>query len=212
MAIIKKRVSARVERIDHRRSATVRKHDQWLELPGSTAWTHEVIDSKLIPSFAWSHQSDVPKLRFHLAVEGREYELSQEQPVLVAGYGEYQADIHLWLYRDEIYETKDFNLTPEDVKALINEIANRRRLALAKAHALQAMTDQLDKPTKRTKIPQDVKVAVWQRDGGECVECGGRQDLEFDHIIPFSMGGSSTVRNLQLLCEPCNRRKGASLG
>jgi 5-methylcytosine-specific restriction endonuclease McrA len=32
-------------------------------------------------------------------------------------------------------------------------------------------------------IPEDVKVFVWQRDGGRCVECGSREDLEYDHMI-----------------------------
>lgn len=60
-------------------------------------------------------------------------------------------------------------------------------------------------------IPQHVKAAVWQRDQGRCCECGANSYLEFDHIIPFSLGGASTVDNLQLLCLRCNRAKGARL-
>jgi len=63
----------------------------------------------------------------------------------------------------------------------------------------------------RRPIPKDVKMFVWQRDKGQCVECGSNENLEFDHIIPVSKGGSNTERNLQLLCEPCNRQKGASI-
>jgi hypothetical protein len=61
-------------------------------------------------------------------------------------------------------------------------------------------------------IPGDVKNAVWRRDGGRCATCGSAEHLEFDHIVPHSRGGSSTYRNVQLLCERCNRRKGATLG
>jgi len=59
----------------------------------------------------------------------------------------------------------------------------------------------------RTPIPSSVKREVWRRDEGRCVECGRNGKLEFDHIIPLSEGGSDTVRNLQLLCEKCNRSK-----
>ncbi|MGH8418154.1 MAG: HNH endonuclease [Pseudomonas sp.] len=61
---------------------------------------------------------------------------------------------------------------------------------------------------RREAIPRAVQREVWQRDTGMCVECGTRQLLCFDHIVPFSLGGSNTVRNLQLLCEPCNLSKG----
>ncbi len=56
-------------------------------------------------------------------------------------------------------------------------------------------------------IPSDVKREVWRRDNGKCVRCGSNKNLEYDHIIPFSKGGSNTVRNIQLLCEFCNRSK-----
>ena len=66
---------------------------------------------------------------------------------------------------------------------------------------------------KRTRtISQDVKDRVWNRDGGKCVQCGSNENLEFDHIIPFSKGGANTYRNIQLLCQPCNRSKSDSIG
>ena len=61
-------------------------------------------------------------------------------------------------------------------------------------------------------IPQDVKVAVAARDQGRCVQCGSREDLHYDHKIPWSRGGANTVNNIQLLCGRCNRRKGAREG
>ncbi|MEJ2296833.1 MAG: HNH endonuclease [Candidatus Lokiarchaeota archaeon] len=56
-------------------------------------------------------------------------------------------------------------------------------------------------------IPSSVRREVWKRDNGVCVKCGNKNDLEFDHIIPFSKGGSNTAKNIQLLCSRCNREK-----
>ena len=61
-------------------------------------------------------------------------------------------------------------------------------------------------------IPKSVKDSVWRRDGGKCTTCGSQELLEFDHIIPFSLGGSNTYRNVQLLCQTCNRKKAARIG
>ena len=63
----------------------------------------------------------------------------------------------------------------------------------------------------RPSIPRDVKRAVWARDGGRCVQCGSTQNLEFDHIIPYSKGGADSVNNLQILCRACNRSKGSQI-
>ncbi|MDD1652672.1 MAG: HNH endonuclease [Methanomicrobiales archaeon] len=60
----------------------------------------------------------------------------------------------------------------------------------------------------RRVIPTAVKLEVWQRDGGKCARCGRTEDLHFDHIIPWSKGGSSsTADNIQLLCGRHNLEK-----
>lgn len=61
--------------------------------------------------------------------------------------------------------------------------------------------------TKTRTIPQNVKSSVWLRDEGKCIECNAQEYLEFDHIIPFSKGGSNSINNIQLLCRKCNLSK-----
>jgi hypothetical protein len=127
------------------------------------------------------------------------------------GYRRIAPPPYFWAHGARVYST-NHELEPTDVLALLLEDENKLRLRLEKAHALMAMREQLDSKAKRQPIPQQVKVAVWQRDRGRCVECDSQQNLEYDHIIPLAMGGSNSERNLQLLCEICNRRKGPTLG
>lgn len=56
-------------------------------------------------------------------------------------------------------------------------------------------------------IPSAVKQAVWRRDRGQCVLCGSTENLHFDHDLPFSRGGSSTVENVRILCATHNLQK-----
>jgi 5-methylcytosine-specific restriction endonuclease McrA len=63
----------------------------------------------------------------------------------------------------------------------------------------------------RQFISEDVRQVVWQRDKGTCRGCGANNDLQFDHVIPVSMGGANIPDNLQILCGACDRQKGASL-
>jgi len=62
---------------------------------------------------------------------------------------------------------------------------------------------------KQTRIiPTHIKVEVWKRDRGCCVICGLKENLHFDHDIPYSKGGSSiTAKNVRLLCAKHNLSK-----
>jgi len=61
---------------------------------------------------------------------------------------------------------------------------------------------------RRRVVPTRIKLEVWQRDGGKCAMCGATDELHFDHILPFSKGGTSlTAANVQLLCARHNLSK-----
>jgi len=64
-------------------------------------------------------------------------------------------------------------------------------------------------PTEHDRvIPTQIKLEVWKRDKGCCVKCGSSKNLHFDHIIPYSLGGSSkAAENIQLLCAKHNLEK-----
>lgn len=53
-------------------------------------------------------------------------------------------------------------------------------------------------------ISGKVKAFVFERDKGKCVYCGSTENLEFDHIIPATKGGSNSENNIQLVCMKCN--------
>lgn len=114
-----------------------------------------------------------------------------------------------WQFRDAFYWEQE-GLAQVEVKALALEQERRKERQLQ--NALSRMNlGASSPPSRREIIPEDVRLFVWRRDDGKCVHCGSQRNLEFDHIIPVIMGGSSTARNLQLLCESCNRAKGPGL-
>jgi hypothetical protein len=62
-----------------------------------------------------------------------------------------------------------------------------------------------------SSIPFQTKLRVARRDNYTCQECGKllrEHELEFDHTIPHSLGGTSDEHNIRLTCLKCNRKKG----
>jgi hypothetical protein len=86
-------------------------------------------------------------------------------------------------------------------------------VAVASVASDELPEDEQATETKRSRIiPTHVKLEVWKRDGGRCVECGATDELHFDHIVPFSRGGTSLkAENIQLLCARHNLEKSAKI-
>lgn len=78
-------------------------------------------------------------------------------------------------------------------------------------YRIEEWDDMVVVKRRRLAIPAWKRCAVYERDGGACLECGTTVDLTLDHIHPFSKGGSDEMDNLRTLCRPCNSRKGAKV-
>ena len=128
----------------------------------------------------------------------------KEDPAAVLRNGEKT----LWYFHDNFYWDDD-GLDRDDVKALVLQRERRSQQKLQTAHSLMR-AEENGRPT-RVPIPTEIRRIVFERDGGRCVECDSNFDLQYDHVLPVSLGGATTVENLQLLCADCNRRKSNSL-
>ena len=129
--------------------------------------------------------------------------LQRHQPV-----ASIQVEGRQWWWFGDCFYWEDDGLTAHDVMALVVERERRKQRKLDRAHAV--LQQEANGLPRRAPIPRDVRLAVWERDGGRCVDCGSDFELQYDHVIPFSVGGATTVANLQLLCAGCNRDKGVS--
>ncbi len=151
------------------------------------------------------------KIILDLKNQGPIWRLSKSEPVILTLirngldiYSEYYC--HILLFQNCFYKiTKEYS--PEELKLLVFEAADKDRIKFERLKSKYYSESSQDIKFNRPRISEEVRIAVWRRDEGKCVRCGSRENLEYDHIIPISQGGSNTVRNIELLCEKCNRTK-----
>lgn len=145
------------------------------------------------------------------------------EPVRVRAQKESQADLiaeylsgggtQMWVFRNRIVQVDDASGTQDEVLTRIKHkvLAEERAFEKLKREVETFEKFEQATATKRGPIPREVRLFVWQREQGRCVQCGSKEKLEYDHIVALANGGSNTERNVQLLCETCNRAKGAAV-
>ncbi|MEX2446021.1 MAG: HNH endonuclease [Dehalococcoidia bacterium] len=115
----------------------------------------------------------------------------------------------LWSTPEGFYWAED-GLDAEAVALLVWDRARRQETRLDRLRRIRA-ADEEHARSRRERIPDEVRAAVWHRDEGRCVRCGAEEDLQFDHVIPVARGGGVATENIQVLCGDCNRAKGESI-
>ena len=71
------------------------------------------------------------------------------------------------------------------------------------------MTDDVP-TTKRGYLGKQVRLAIWEREGGKCMLCGCKLQVGrfiFEHVRALELGGSDTPDNIRLTCRPCATEK-----
>jgi hypothetical protein len=111
------------------------------------------------------------------------------------------------------YLVEQFPLLPEDptIPDIIrdSECKNFGHICPV-IYAQESFTETSEERRRGRYIPFSVKIRVVHRDNYTCQKCGKHlkeDELEFDHIIPHSKGGSSEEHNIRLTCFKCNRSK-----
>jgi 5-methylcytosine-specific restriction endonuclease McrA len=123
-------------------------------------------------------------------------------------------DYMVWLFRNRLVVVEPpYEVSFNEVVLSVKHIVLSQEKTFADMQRDVDRFERLEEAVKipREPIPAEVRMFVWQRDQGRCVQCGCSERLEYDHIIALANGGSNTERNIQLLCESCNRAKGASV-
>lgn len=81
----------------------------------------------------------------------------------------------------------------------------------AKAEYSRLISARLGRQPARHAISLQLRNQIMQRDDFSCVYCGANvasgAELEIDHKVPISRGGTNDPHNLQTLCRACNLGK-----
>ncbi len=139
------------------------------------------------------------------------FENQEKEPVTIFGK---KGDGEYLLFHNNLYFfDSDDPHSLDEKKLLIKENYFRHERKFRKLQKEIRLYEKMESKNELLNEPisEEVKFTVWRRDRGKCVKCGGKENLELDHIIPVSKGGSSTEKNVQILCEKCNREKSVKI-
>ncbi len=106
---------------------------------------------------------------------------------------------------------KDLDLDPEAL-----ETTTRRLMVdddiTSKSGIYTYLLDSDERHLSIRAFTEAMKTEAFERQKGKYPYCRKKftlNDMEGDHIDPWSVGGKTVPENCQMLCRTCNRRKGA---
>ena len=134
-----------------------------------------------------------------------EYKKSASSPALVRVYEKLRPGI--WSDRG-LFELVDYEYEPVGGRRVFRF---KMRLTSEAGEPSVKVGVRSDAALSRV-IPSSIKQEVYKRDKGQCVLCGAKDHLHFDHDYPHSKGGTSLIaENVRLLCARHNLEKAAKI-
>lgn len=106
-------------------------------------------------------------------------------------------------------EFKEAKLDTDDLEARIVELMQDDDVT-KRAGIYEYVLNGNEQALSLRAFDDKIKRAAYERQKGVCPACGKTfaiEEMEADHITPWSKGGKTTADNCQMLCKDDNRRK-----
>lgn len=105
-------------------------------------------------------------------------------------------------YKDKVFDT---DLLEKEISNLMmdDDVTNKKGIYFY-------VLNHNEKHLNIRKFTENQKREAFERQNGKCMRCGRKfklDEMNADHITPWSKGGKTTSENCQMLCAECNRRK-----
>jgi hypothetical protein len=126
------------------------------------------------------------------------------------------------LLRREIPDGDPGAIFDRAVTLLLERVERTKLAAVANPRSSRPIRSGTDRQGSKATvpsrhIPNEVKRAVWRRDGGQCAfvapggpRCAERAFLELHHVRPYARQGLATVGNISLRCRRHNQYEAES--
>ena len=105
-------------------------------------------------------------------------------------------------YKEVVYDTKA--IEEETVRLILDDDVTK------KSGIYPYILTRDEKYVSIRSFTDPTKHKIYEQQKGICVKCTEHfslNDMEADHITPWSLGGKTTEENCQMLCKNCNRTK-----
>ena len=110
----------------------------------------------------------------------------------------------------ELYNSyKDMELNPDEITAKVKTLMADEDVQ-NKQSIFKYVLDGKEKYLNLRQFRESEKRSIYEKQGGICPICGEHyeyEEMEGDHIVPWSKGGKTDISNLQMLCKKCNHEK-----